>query len=84
MSAPDHLALHLFNYPAWRVEMNGHTVQAESREGTGQMLLPVASGESQVRITFVRTWDRKAGAWISVIAIGLVLASLRRGGYSEA
>jgi hypothetical protein len=78
MSAPDHLALHLFNYPAWRVEVNGHTVQAESLEGTGQMLVPVAAGESQVRITFVRTWDRKTGAWISVIAIGLVLASKGR------
>jgi len=78
MSAPDHLALHLFNYPAWRVEVNGHTVQAESRDGTGQMLVPVAAGESQVRITFVRTWDRKAGGWISVIAIGLVLGSLKR------
>ncbi len=80
MSGPDHLALHLFNYPAWRVEVNGHTVKAESREGIGQMLVPVAAGESQVRITFARTWDRRAGGWVSVIAIGLALASLRSGG----
>src|SRR6267154_3034950 len=41
MSRPDNLALRLFNYPAWRVEENGRQVQAGTREGTGQMLVPV-------------------------------------------
>jgi hypothetical protein len=72
MSAPDHLALKLFNYPAWRVEVNGRPVQVATREGTGQMLVPVEAGANRIQITFVRTWDRTAGAWIS--ALGLVLA----------
>jgi hypothetical protein len=77
VSAPDNLALHLFNYPAWRVEVNGRLVQARTREGTGQMLVPVEAGANRVRITFVRTWDRRAGGWISAFALALALVWLR-------
>jgi hypothetical protein len=73
MSAPDNLALHLFNYPAWRVEVNGRTVQAGTREGTGQMLVPVEAGTNRVQIIFVRTWDRRTGGWISIVALVLFL-----------
>jgi hypothetical protein len=68
VSAPDNLALHLFNYPAWRVEVNGREVLAGTREGTGQMLVPVEAGANRVRITFIRTWNRTVGAWISILA----------------
>jgi hypothetical protein len=78
LSAPDTLALHLFNYPAWRVEVNGRAVQALTREGTGQMLVPVEAGANHVRVTFIRTWDRTAGAWISVLALLLVLFFFRK------
>ena len=77
MSASGNLALHLFNYPAWRVEVNGRIVQAGTREGTGQMLIPVAAGANRVQIIFVRTWDRTLGAWISMVAVVFVLVSLR-------
>ena len=73
MSAPDNLALRLFNYPAWRVEVNGQPAQAGTREGTGQMLVPVGTGANRVQITFIRTWDRTAGAWISLVALVLAL-----------
>jgi hypothetical protein len=73
MSAPARLALHLFNYPAWKVEVNGRVVQADTRESTGQMLVPVGTGANRVQITFVRTWDRKAGGWISLITALLVM-----------
>jgi 6-pyruvoyl-tetrahydropterin synthase related domain len=73
MSAQDRLVLHLFNYPALRVEVNGRQVEAVTREGTGQILVPVAEGGNRVRITFVRTWDRTAGGWISILAAALAL-----------
>ena len=78
MSAADRLTLHLFNYPAWRVEVNGRIVQAGTREGTGEMLIPVEAGTNRVQIIFVRTWDRTVGAWISMVAIVFVLVSLRK------
>jgi hypothetical protein len=65
--------LHLFNYPAWKIEVNGREVQAGTRESTGQMLVPVGAGANRVQITFVRTWDRKVGGWISVVTALLVL-----------
>jgi hypothetical protein len=77
-SAADRLALHLFFYPAWRVEVNGRMVQAEAREGTGQMLVPVEAGMNRVQIIFVRTWDRTLGAWLSLVATVFVLISLRK------
>jgi hypothetical protein len=73
MSAPARLTLHLFNYPAWKVEVNGRVVQAGTRESTGQMLVPVEAGLNRVQVTFVRTWDRKVGGWISLVTALLVL-----------
>jgi 6-pyruvoyl-tetrahydropterin synthase related domain len=69
MSAPDRLALRLFSYPAWRVEVNGRVVQTSEHEGTGQMLVPVEAGMNRIQITFVRTWDRTAGDWITLITV---------------
>jgi hypothetical protein len=76
LSAPDNLLLKLFEYPAWRVEVNDHVVQAQTRENTGQLLVPAPAGANRVQITFVRTWDRTAGLWISVFAALLTVLLL--------
>lgn len=68
-TSPANLLLHLFEYPAWHVEVNGHPVKAESQETTGQMLIPVSAGENRVSVTFVRTWDRALGGVISLIGL---------------
>ena len=78
VSAADQLALHLFNYPAWRVEVNGRQVKAGSRQGTGQMLIPVEAGENRVQIVFIRTWDRSVGGWISLLSLLLAVVLLLR------
>ena len=83
MSAPDNLALRLFNYPAWNVEVNSRPVQAGTLAGTGQMLVPVEAGTNRVQITFVRTWDRKFSPWISLLALLLVLILLRKPTFAE-
>jgi hypothetical protein len=77
MSAPANLALRMFPYPAWRVEVNEQVVPTGVREGTGQMLVPVQAGANRVQITFIRTWDRRAGAWISVLTLLLIVVFLR-------
>jgi hypothetical protein len=59
------------------VEVNGRIVQPGTREGTGEMLIPVEAGTNLVQIIFVRTWDRTVGAWISMVAIVFMLVSLR-------
>jgi hypothetical protein len=74
LSAPDNVAVRLFNYPAWRVEDNGRTVLAVAKPPSGQMLVPLEAGMNRVQISFIRTWDRTAGAWISAIAALAMLA----------
>jgi hypothetical protein len=74
MSTPDELALRLFTYPAWKVEVNGQTVQTTAREVTGQMLVPVEAGMNRVQITFARTWDRTTGGWISIFSLFGILS----------
>lgn len=78
MSAPARLALHLFNYPAWKVEVNGRVVQPGTQESTGQLLVPVEAGSNRVQITFARTWDRRMGGWISLVTALLVLLWLAK------
>ena len=74
LSSPGKLTLRLFNYPAWAVRVNGAPVATDSQELTGQMSIPVQAGDSRVDVTFIRTWDRTAGALISLLSIlGLIL-----------
>lgn len=77
---PGRVALHLLNYPAWRVTLNGNRVVLRHGNGTEQMMVPVPAGESELRIDFTRTWDRVAGGWISVasLAASIALLSVRR------
>jgi hypothetical protein len=73
VSSADQLALKLFPYPAWKVEVNGNPITPSLRKSTGQMLIPVQEGLNRVQIRFVRTWDRTVGAWISAVTFLLVL-----------
>jgi hypothetical protein len=70
------LVLKLFNYPAWKVEVNGRPVETQTHEVTGQMIIPVDAGENHVRIMFVRTPDRTMGGFISFGAGILLLGGL--------
>jgi hypothetical protein len=67
-SAPGKLVLRLFNYPLWKVEVNGHSVQTEIAPQTGQMILPITAGENRVHIIFADGRDRKVGLILSAIA----------------
>jgi hypothetical protein len=71
---PGKLILRLFNYPLWRVEVNGHSSPTGTMPHTGQMIVPIERGENRVQINFVEGWDRWVGAAIS--ALGLTLALL--------
>jgi hypothetical protein len=82
VSSPSKLTLRLFNYPAWKVRVNGQSVNTDSTEITGLMVIPVAAGTNMVDVEFTRTWDRTVGGWISVISglglIGFVTMQRRR------
>ena len=73
-SRPTNLTLRLFNYPAWQVTVNDRPVATSSTEVTGQMLIPVAAGQSEVRIHFGRTLDRTIGDIVSLASLILLVA----------
>lgn len=66
------LVLRLFNYPNWRVEVNGTVEPSETAPETGLLVVPVPSGFSRIHITWAEGWDRKVGGAISIVALGLV------------
>jgi hypothetical protein len=74
VARPERLRLRLWNYPAWRVEVNGREVKATSLAVTGEIVFPVAAGRSNVQVTFTRTRDRSIGAIISLAALVVVFA----------
>ncbi|MGH9546747.1 MAG: 6-pyruvoyl-tetrahydropterin synthase-related protein [Terriglobales bacterium] len=76
VSQPGELVLRLFNYPAWKAEVNHHPVQTSTVKLTGQMVIAVEAGDNQVQITFVRTRDRKIGGFISLATILMMLGAL--------
>jgi hypothetical protein len=76
LTQPSKVVLRLFNYPAWKVDVNGSTIAAETQETTGQMVIPLPAGQNEVQITFVRTWDRLAGALVSLLGALSIVALL--------
>jgi uncharacterized membrane protein len=79
VSEPSRVVLRLFNYPAWKVQVNGRSVAAETQARTGQMVIPVQAGKNNLEIIFSRTPDRTWGAEISGVAllamVGLLFAA---------
>jgi hypothetical protein len=67
-STPGKLVLRLFNYPLWKVRVNGRGVATENNDPTGQMMIPIPAGESHIQIRFVDSWDRMIGLIVSVLA----------------
>ncbi len=66
---PAKLILRLFNYPAWKVTINGRPVVTGTSEVTGQMVIPVGGGSNHIHVLFTRTWDRTLGGTISLVTV---------------
>jgi hypothetical protein len=70
----------LLTYPAWQAKLNGKIVALETKQETGQMLLPVPAGFTRAEIKFVRTWDRTVGMAVSLttlLALIVLMSVLR-------
>lgn len=72
-SGPVNLALRLLTYPAWQTRVDGRYISMRvTPAGTVWVQLP--GGTHKVDLTFRRTWDRTAGAAISLLSAILLLA----------
>ncbi|HKO03394.1 MAG TPA: hypothetical protein VJW51_01540 [Candidatus Acidoferrales bacterium] len=72
------IRLHLVNYPAWRATVNGAPVPPQTDSATGQMVIPVPAGRSEVRVWFGHTPDRTAGPAVSLAALAALILLRRR------
>ena len=71
-NASGRLVLRLFNYPNWRVEVNGVVEHSETAPETGRLVIPIRAGANRIHIRWTEGWDRKVGAAISMVAFTLV------------
>jgi Bacterial membrane protein YfhO len=78
--------LRLMDYPAWRVTVNGARVDSRPRRDDGLMVVPVASGVTEIEVRYGATPDVWAGRLLSmavtILWLGLA-ARRRRSGYHE-
>jgi hypothetical protein len=71
-NSPGKIVLRLYNYPSWQATVNGRYTKTATPNPGGQMIVPVAAGDSLVSIKFVQHWDRKLGAIISLVTVSLL------------
>ena len=60
--------MRLFNYPAWKVTVNGRGVTTATSPVTGLMIVPIEAGKNDVEVDFTRTRDRTFGDTASVLS----------------
>lgn len=71
------LILHLRNYAAWQVRINGRLIAfganpalpALPRREDGLIAIPVAQGHSEVAIDWAATTDQIVGRWLSALSL---------------
>lgn len=68
---PGNLTVRLFNYPAWKVTINGRRVKTATSPVTGLMIVPIEAGNNDVEIDFTRTQDRTFGDTASVLSAAI-------------
>lgn len=74
---PARLRLHLLNFRAWHATLNGSPIMSQTDPDTGQVVISVPKGHSEVRIWFGPTPDRAAGVTVSLCVVGALLMFAR-------
>lgn len=75
---PCNITVRLFNYPAWKVTVNRHSIKTNTSDVTGLMIIPIGAGENDVTIHFIRTPDLLFGDVLSVVALLLFVITMIR------
>jgi hypothetical protein len=73
-SAPGTLVLRLFDYPAWRLRVDGREAPKIVQAPHGLVAVAVPSGASRVEARFIRTPDRTTGGLVSALGAALAAA----------
>ncbi len=76
---PFRATLRIFNFPGWRVTVNGRPVPIIPSDPEGWMTVPVPDGRSTIQATFGRTPLRQGADGVSLVSVVLLLGILRFG-----
>lgn len=74
-AAPQNIIVRLFSYPAWEAVLNGKPTATQKTDVTGLIVIPIAAGDSDVRIHFRRTIDRFVGNILSLISMAVLVVA---------
>jgi hypothetical protein len=83
-----YLLLHLRAYPAWRLTLNGRTLNPEAgtwQRADGMFVIPVTEGPVHLDVDWTATPDVIAARWasgISVLLLALLFLAERHGGHT--
>jgi hypothetical protein len=70
-AAAQDLTIRLFDYPAWKVVVNGLPAETQKTDVTGLLVIPVSAGDNDIQIEFRQTLDRLTGNIVSGGSLGL-------------
>jgi hypothetical protein len=79
LKTPQLLVLDLWEYPAWRVTVNGTEFRKRPLRDDGLMEIPLPAGHSNIAVWYAQTADRTVGQGITLLAL-CVAAWLWRAG----
>jgi hypothetical protein len=65
---PGYLILRLRRYPAWRVSVNGRTVESMPEREDGLMAVPAPAGTVNVDVDWTTMPDVTMGRWLSAVS----------------
>ena len=74
---PEYLILNLRDYPAWRITLNGAPAPQRLHRPDGLIALPIPAGASTLAIAYANTPDQTLGDAITLLALPLLLLTLR-------
>ncbi|HVG26522.1 MAG TPA: hypothetical protein VM865_02865, partial [Acidobacteriaceae bacterium] len=78
LTRPEILILNLRDFPSWRVTRNGVLIPNHLRRDDGLLAVDLPAGDSTVDVRWHRTWDQLLGDAITLLALLLWAALLRR------
>jgi len=74
-AAAQNITVRLFSYPAWEVVLNGKPTATQKTDVTGLIVIPIAAGDSDVRIHYRLTIDRFVGNMLSLISLAVLVVA---------
>src|SRR6267154_3750592 len=79
---PQQIAVKRFDFPTWRVNLDGARLGSKAKDSEGRIVVSVPPGKHVIQVFMQRDWDAKLGMAISTVSVtsllGLTFLARRR------